>query len=258
MTAPRDRARAISRAVNRFRSLRDRRRRARQFGIPYTRDRNWKTPQYLKVGKELIKLALPDDAGTAIAFKDIFVSDVYGLEALSPPPKTIIDIGAHAGIFSLAARLHFPNAIIHAYEPNPILWPHLDRHGETGQFTSFHEAVGLDQGKAILEFHGDTVFTRCVPSQSGEIEVTAISEAISRIANNGIVDLLKLDCEGAEWEILKDVNAMGRVANLTMEYHLIGRESLEHLLRILRNLQFQIDFVHSDGERHGLVRADRS
>ena len=258
MTAPRDRARAISRAVNRFRSLRDRRRRARQFGIPYTRDRNWKTPQYLKVGKELIKLALPDDAGTAIAFKDIFVSDVYGLEALSLPPKTIIDIGAHAGIFSLAARLHFPKAIIHAYEPNPGLWTYLDHQCESGQFITFHEAVGLDPGKAILEFRGDTVFTRCVPSQSGEIEVTAISEAISRIANNGRVDLLKLDCEGAEWEILKDVNAMERVANLTLEYHLVGRESLEHLLRIMLDLQFQIDFIHSDGEKHGRVRACRA
>jgi FkbM family methyltransferase len=258
MTAPRDRARAISRAVNRFRSLRDRRRRARQFVIPYTRDRNWKTPQYLKVGAELKELALPDDAGTAIAFKDIFLSDVYGLEALREPPKKIIDIGAHAGLFGLASRLHFPNAVIHAYEPNPSLWPYLDHQGEIGQFTAFHEAVGLRQGKAVLEFGADTVFTRCVPSQSGEIEVTAISEAICRMANGGIVDLLKLDCEGAEWDILKDVEAMERVANLTMEYHLVGRESLEHLLRILRNLQFQIDFVHSDGEKHGRVRAYRS
>jgi FkbM family methyltransferase len=244
--------------LDQLKSLLGRRKRARGFSIPYSRDKNWKPPRYLKIGKEFVELALPDDPGTAIAFKDIFVSDVYGLEALSQPPKAIIDIGAHAGLFSLAARLHFPNAVIHAYEPNPSLWPYLDRQREIGQFTAFHEAVGLNQGKAILEFGTDTVFTRCVPSQSGEIEVTAISEAIRRIANSGSVDLLKLDCEGAEWEILKDVNAMARVANLTMEYHLVGQESLEHLLRILRALQFQIDFVYSDGEKHGRVRAYRS
>ena len=241
--------------LDRLKSLIDRRKRARRFSIPYTRDRNWKTPGYLKVGEELKELALPDDAGTAIAFKDIFVSDVYGLESLPQPPKAIVDIGAHAGLFSLAARLYFPGAIIHAYEPNPALWCNLDRQSEIGRFTVFHEAVGLDQGKAILEFGADTVFTRCVPSLSGEIRVTAISEVVRRIANSGIVDLLKLDCEGAEWEILKDVEAMKRVANLTMEYHLAGRESLQHLLHILRDLQFRIDFVHNDGDNNGRIRA---
>ena len=244
--------------LDRLKSLLDRRKRARRFSIPYTRDRNWEMPRYLNVGEELKELALPDDAGTAIAFKDIFLSDVYGLENLLQPPKTIVDIGAHAGLFSLAARLYFPGAIIHAYEPNPALWSNLDRQSEIGQFTVFHEAVAFSQGKAVLEFPGDTVFTRCVPSQSGEIKVTAISEVVRRIANSGIVDLLKLDCEGAEWEILKDVEAMKRVANLTMEYHLAGRESLPHLLHILRDLQFQIDFVHNDGDNNGRIRACRN
>jgi hypothetical protein len=42
---------------------------------------------------------------------------------------------------------------------------------------------------------------------------------------------------------------MERVANLAMEYHLAGGKSLEHLLRILRGLEFQIDFVHNDGKK---------
>ena len=35
--------------------------------------------------------------------------------------KTILDIGAYTGLFSLvAAALVNPNAKIHAYEPNPV------------------------------------------------------------------------------------------------------------------------------------------
>jgi hypothetical protein len=34
-----------------------------------------------------------------------------------------------------------------------------------------------------------------------------------------------------------------------MEYHLAGEESLHHLLDILRDLQFQIEFVHRDGKK---------
>ena len=58
-----------------------------------------------------------------------------------------------------------------------------------------------------------------VPSQS-----SSISKVIRRIAHGGIVDLVKLDCEGAEWEILQDSQAMKCVINLTMEYHLAGEE----------------------------------
>jgi hypothetical protein len=47
-------------------------------------------------------------------------------------------------------------------------------------------------------------FSRDVPSQSGEIKVAAISEVIRRMTNDGILDLSKLDCEGAERKILKD------------------------------------------------------
>jgi FkbM family methyltransferase len=203
------------------------------------------------------ELALPDDAGTAIAFKDIFLSDVYGLEALPRPAKNIIDVGAHAGLFGVAGHLYFPSAVIHAYEPNPVLWPSLDRQSKIGQFRVFHEAVGLSQGRAALEFPGDTVFTRCVQSPSGEVRVTAISEVIRRIANNGIVDLLKLDCEGAEWDILRDGETVQRVANLTMEYHLTGGKSLDDLLALLDRVGFHTDFVHRDGESNGRIRASR-
>jgi len=87
-----------------------------------------------------------------------------------------------------------------------------------------------------------------VPSQS-----SSISKVIRRIAHGGIVDLVKLDCEGAEWEILQDSQAMKCVINLTMEYHLAGEESLDHLL----DMQFQIDFVHRDEKKWTAPRLQR-
>src|SRR5437762_5558349 len=42
-----------------------------------------------------------------------------------------------------------------------------------------------------------------------------------------------------------------------MEYHLAGEESLDHLLDILRDLQFQIDFVHRDGKKWTAPRLQR-
>jgi FkbM family methyltransferase len=247
----------IASRFRRLTSLIKRRKRARRFSIPYTRDKTWKTPQYLIVNDNLRELALPDDAGTAIAFRDIFLSDVYGLERLPQSPKTIVDIGAHAGLFSLAARLHFPSAIIHAYEPNPALWSDLDRQGEIGQFTVFHEAVGFSQGKADLEFHAGTVHTRCVPSHSGEVKITAISEATRRIAFGAEVDLLKLDCEGSEWEILEDIESMSRIRRLTMEYHLGAHQTVSDLMEKLGKSGFRVEFQRADGPNYGRIWASR-
>jgi FkbM family methyltransferase len=214
-------------------------------------------PQRIKVGEKDLPLSLPRDLGTEIAFKDIFISDVYGLETLSEPPDSVIDVGAHAGLFSIAIRNYFPRARIHAYEPNPALFTHLKSHSTCGHFTPFKEAVGGAEGRAILKHPGDSVFTQCVPLESGEIQVTSLSKVISRIVDNGEVDLLKLDCEGSEWGIFKDGVGIRRVKRITMEYHLTEQHSLNDLRTALKNLGFRIDFLHSDGPCNGRVRASK-
>lgn len=243
--------------VTRIKSLLERRRRARRFSIEYSRDKNWKLPKNLKVNGKDNPLSLPDDCGTAIAFKDIFISDVYGLETLPHPPATVIDIGSHAGLFSLATRLYFPDATIHAYEPNPALWRHLDIHAKIGSFTFFQEAVGRMDGKAVLRHPGDSVFTQCVRSDGGETEVTAMAKAIDRIAGDKKLDLLKLDCEGAEWEILADEATMSRVRWLTLEYHLVGEHGLNEMFNLLKQAGFKRKFFHEDGPGNGRIRAER-
>jgi hypothetical protein len=56
----------------------------------------------------------PDDSGTKNAFLEVFLDDCYGIESIGHSVRTVLDIGAHAGFFSMHARNTYPDAIIHA------------------------------------------------------------------------------------------------------------------------------------------------
>ena len=53
---------------------------------------------------------------------------------------------------------------------------------------------------------------------AGTIPQVAVRTAVERMG--GVVDLVKMDCEGAEWEMLEDLGSWSGVRFVTMEYHL--------------------------------------
>ena len=190
-------------------------------------------------------ISAPRDIGTSSAFVDIFIDDVYGLSKLSDV-RTIIDVGAHAGFFSLASRMRFPEAIIHAYEPNPATLPFLKSQAMTGRFDVFAEAVGCSDGMVSVDQGLDSV--HATTHSGGDVPMISIRRAIERIG--GTVDLLKLDCEGAEWEILTDTAAIRAVKYLRMEYHLNAiRRDTSELASLLS--AFECTMTSRDGPNYG-------
>ncbi|HEV2804402.1 MAG TPA: FkbM family methyltransferase [Chthoniobacterales bacterium] len=198
---------------------------------------------------------MPQDEGTRIAFKDIFLEDVYGLREITALPKTILDVGAHAGLFSLYARILFSDAVIHAYEPNPVMSPYLEHQARLGQFTVYNEGVGARSEAGRLAIGADSVFTQTVADSAGSVQITAFSEAVERIG--GAVDLLKLDCEGCEWKVLEETDAMQKVGAITMEYHLGDDLRLESLHDRLKSLGLTISLSQPDGQTNGRIWAQR-
>ncbi|MGB8687305.1 MAG: FkbM family methyltransferase [Microcoleus sp.] len=124
----------------------------------------------------------------------------------------IIDVGANVGLFSIAARNRFTQAIIHAYEPNPNLESYLKHQSEIANFEYFMEAVGVQDGKVTLDIREVSGKTRSTVSESGDIPMVSLKRAIERIG--GRVDLAKVDCEGAEWLLFEDTDTWQLVQNL--------------------------------------------
>ena len=158
--------------------------------------------------------------------------------------QNIVDVGANLGIFSIAARLTFSNSEIHAYEPNNDNISHLKKHAEEFLFKYYEEAVSDEVGfKEIYLFSSkhDTAAT-INKNDQGVVRLTNIETLINRFKKKKI-DLLKLDCEGSEFDILQKNNSFNDVRYITLEYHLPLKnpdERLNELYEILSKQNFTI------------------
>lgn len=243
-------------AISKLLILQRRKKAARQLGFNFQRAAGFSLPATIKVDSRSVALSLPQDEGTKTAFVDVLLDDCYRLRELPADFKTVLDIGAHAGLFSLAARLQFSNAKIHAYEPNPQMHPFLAQQADAGRFSFYKEAVGLAEGRMSLDSGADSVQTRAHRSEQGDIYCASFASAIARL--NGQADLVKMDCEGAEWEILKDESTWKNVRCMTMEFHLWAGYTLEELKARILQLGFTIQHCHVAGQDFGLLQATKN
>lgn len=195
-----------------------RRRRAGRFGIPFWRSRDMRMPEAFTLRGRRIELNLLDEIelnGEAI---EILLDDVYGLERLRNL-RRVLDVGANHGLFALAVRGWFPEAVIHGYEPNPVLRSVFEHNYRLLDGVPFAEAVGAEDGWCAVDQPGGTISAR-VRSDRGPIRQVSLATAVERLG--GRVDLLKLDCEGSEWSILRCREALAKIGGVTLEYHDFG------------------------------------
>ncbi len=231
-------------------------RNARRIGVSYTRGKAYVLPSALRVGEHALALSLPRENGIVVAFADIFFDDCYGLTTHFAGARfeSVLDIGANVGLFSLAARLSFPEAIIHAYEPNACLAPYLSSQAAAGIFSFFLDAVARAPGRVALALNPESVFTSTTAAPDGAVHQVAFSAAVAHLGDE--VGLVKMDCEGAGWEILSDRDTWKRVTALTMEYHLVGGRNHQDAPKVIGDLGFRI-LAHMPSIGCGIVIAKR-
>ena len=242
---------------NRVRNWLRRRRNSLRFGLPFRRSRDARLPSHLRLSETTVELRAPTEAGVNADFVTVFLDNCYGLLDLTLPANArVIDVGANIGLFSLATRLRFPDAIIHAYEPNPRLSTFIQHHADAAKFTYFAEAITVHDGFVSLVDRADSNLVTAVASGSSGIPSTSFARAVDRIG--GSVDLLKLDCEGGEWPLLADHEVWASVKNVTFEYHLWATTDVTHedVVRRLRQLGFSIA-SHVREHTTGTIRARR-
>jgi FkbM family methyltransferase len=204
-----------------------------------------------------IGISAPTQTGVLNSFVEVVLDDSYGLSSLKRQEiETVLDIGGNVGFFAIAARNTFRNAVIHVYEPNPIVHSYLDSHAREIGCVIFPEAVGGAEATVSLSDHEDLVQVQTRVDRAGTITQIPFRLALSRIG--GHCDLVKMDCEGAEWDILSDVDAWRNVDYLAMEYHLWrGNHQHSDVPDLLRNIGFALRRQILAGRDFGITWATR-
>ena len=232
--------------------------RARFFGIPFFR-RAWLQPaRQIIVGHREMRLAYDarEEQNVRIVFFENFIDDQYGLAEIQGSISTIADIGANVGCFTLAAKAYFPKATIHAYEPNPRIQPVLQQNATNVGACIFPEAVGTADGyvKMIDDSFSGNARTESAETSSHAIPQVSLERVIQRLG--GEVDLLKVDCEGAEWQILSDDDSLRKIKRMRLEYHLWGGRSFDELAEAVARHKFEIIHHQPQGEV-GVIWCDK-
>lgn len=211
-----------------------------RFRVPFLLPRWFRAPRRIRILGEAKELRFPTNELVESGFIECFLLNAYGLGHRLGEVHSILDIGANVGFFALAARARYPDAAIHAYEPNPRVLPCLDANTQDLNISVFPEAVGREECLVTMIDEGpsDEARTRRAADARGSIRQVTLGTAIDRLG--GSVDLLKMDCEGAEWEILNSVGCWQAIRHIRMEIHFFNGKTLEQARAAVDRIGFRI------------------
>ncbi len=162
---------------------------------------------------------------------------------------TVIDIGANVGSFAVWAALRWPRSRIHAYEPNPGTFKMLAANVEPFDNISCHNLAVYPSekrserfwsryagdGEAGLVAYMSKTFERLDREDTMEVPVIHPRELPKG-------DVIKLDVEGAEALILRDMNLQG-VSLVLLEYQNVeNRDAIKDLLSADFSLEYEDGF----------------
>ena len=197
-----------------------------------------------------LKIKIRVNSTDLMALTNVWMLGEYKIENFHISKNdTIIDIGAHIGLFSLLVYELTGCDKILSYEPIRDNFDLLISNLELNNITSIHPfnlAVSKTPTKLNL-FLNDDQSAHSIFS-NGSTSVTVQSTSLQKIFDENDISsckLLKLDCEGAEYEIIDSlpIEYFNRIENIVIEYHLADSKPKlgKNLITKIQNAGFKIE-----------------
>jgi FkbM family methyltransferase len=159
----------------------------------------------------------------------------------------IVDIGAHVGSFTVWAARRAPHARILAVEPNietfALLQRNIRDNGLQDRVSAVNAAVGPAAGTMGLEFMEHSLGTRLSADGPGKVmvRVDTLSALLGEAGIDG-ADMLKMDCEGMEYDVIEGTGAdrLRSIGALACEYHREPGRDVTTIDRVLTAAGFRV------------------
>ena len=224
--------------------------------IVFIRDRKKYIYTYLlrkpRFSKQMIKLEnreieIVDGESFFNMYSEVWVDEIYKLKNMPEKPY-FLDCGANIGLATIYLKKNFPKAEIICFEPDQeifkILKKNVSHHSGYSDVSVMNYGLWKEDGR--LEFLSEGADGGRIRNEEDSGKIISINVIrLSRYINK-TVDFIKMDIEGAEFEVLKEIESkLGLVKNLFIEYHsFVGQEQcLPELLLILKNAGFRMNLV---------------
>ena len=183
----------------------------------------------------------------AVALYSIMFKQIYGVV---PEGHSVVDIGAHIGIFSLYATLFNARRVM-AFEPErenyQLLRQNIDANHLSRKVQPFNIAIWSKDTKKSLFTSKGSAFHGFYPDAH---HIGGV-ETVSCKGINSVLDqlegpiMLKVDAEGSEYEIIAAINDENfhKIERIVLEYHVgnaVLRSAFPLLVHLLQSRAFAV------------------
>lgn len=168
---------------------------------------------------------LIDGTGTvAGTIAVVFVRREYGLLKNC---RVIVDIGSNMGAFAIYAALSCPHARIYCFEPEErnfsFLRTNISINSLEGRVMVHQLAVASTSGERAMAVTTSPLNSLVIEEAGGcraIVRCVTLPDVLAGVESDR-VDVLKMNCEGAEYEILESAREADfeRIPDIRLEYH---------------------------------------
>ncbi|MGB7572708.1 MAG: FkbM family methyltransferase [Thermodesulfobacteriota bacterium] len=204
-----------------------------------------------------LRMKLRPDTDDLRIVKSNFVKKNYTRDFVPITKDSIVvDVGAHIGSFSIMAAKSAYKVL--AFEPEPNNYRMLKKNMELNHLENmsiFEMAVsGISGYQDIYTYQGGSsadysLYKRGITNiKTGRIPTISVEDIIRR-EDLPRIDFLKLDCEGAEHDILRNISfeTAAKILGIAMETHSVPPGFSIDIPNRLRELGFEVKMSRNGG-----------
>ena len=168
-----------------------------------------------------------NDVAFHFVLREVFFNCDYLMDSETDSP-VILDCGANIGLATLFFKRHFPRARITCFEADPTTASILRKNVEQNHLqdvSTYNLMLSDSEGEHLFYIDPNIDGSLKMSGTSGRLsnqrEIKVNAGKLSHFID-GPIDLLKLDVEGAEFEVMNDLKSSGKLSHvrrMVIEYH---------------------------------------